>query len=99
VIGLLLALALPLPDALLAAELLELLELPQAATAAIAANASKLATQLRKILISVSSALLGGVSRILRRAPLHLATDMVASCGRRAPGSADTVAVQSFAGP
>jgi hypothetical protein len=35
---------------------LELLELPHAATAATAANASEPAMQLRKILISVSSA-------------------------------------------
>ena len=52
-IGLLLAAALPLPDAALE---LELLELPHAETAEITANASALATQLRKILISVSSA-------------------------------------------
>jgi hypothetical protein len=55
VIGLLLAEALPLLDPL-ELELLELLDPPHATTVAIAANASALATQLRKILISVSSA-------------------------------------------
>jgi hypothetical protein len=81
VIGLLLAVALPLPDPLLEVEL-ELLEPPHATTAAIVANAKALATELRKILISVSSAPLW-VSRIRRQAP----------------GSADTDAMQSFAGP
>jgi len=55
VIGLLLAVAPPLPDVLLGLEL-ELLEPPHAAPAAIVANAKALATELRKILMSVSSA-------------------------------------------
>jgi hypothetical protein len=67
VIGLLLAVVLPVPDPLLALELLELLELPHAAIAAIVAIAIALATHLRKILISVSSAP-QWVSRILRAA-------------------------------
>jgi hypothetical protein len=96
VIGLLLADALPLLDPALE---LELLDPPHATTVAIAANASALATQLRKILISVSSApqwVPRGTCVGLHR---NVATDVVASCWRRAPGSADTDAVQSFAGP
>ena len=64
-IGLLLAVVLPVPDPLPALELLELP--PHAAIAAIVAIAIALATHLRKILISVSSAP-QWVSRILRAA-------------------------------